>query len=85
MSRNSTERLGGKYHLEPRGSAFFPVHGVNTALPSIYKKMWHYASIKRVVFCLISCTAVQHLIHSFVSLLTNCAFRVMVFDSTCIS
>ena len=37
MARNSTERLGGDYDLEPRESVFFSVHGVNTASPSIYK------------------------------------------------
>ena len=37
MARNSTERLGGEYNLESRGSAFSCTPGVNTALPSICK------------------------------------------------
>ena len=36
MTRNSMERLGGEYDLEPRGSAFSCTR-VNTALPGIYK------------------------------------------------
>ena len=33
MTKNSTERLGGEYDLEPRGSAFFPAHQQESTQP----------------------------------------------------
>ena len=42
--------LGGECGLEPRGSPSFPVHGVNTGLPSIYKNMWYFVGFQEVVF-----------------------------------
>ena len=37
IARNSTERLGGEYDLESKGSVFSCTRSKNTALPSIYE------------------------------------------------
>ena len=59
-----------------REGQHFPVHRVNTTLPSIYKCVI-MLDLKEVVLLrgsLHSCPILEYLTYSLVSLLTNCAF-----------
>ena len=61
---------------------FFPVHGVNTVLSSIYKSYGIMLVLRGRGFCLISCTPVHYLIVSFLAkyTLVTRADLVMVFE-----
>ena len=52
MARNSTERLGGEYDLESRGSSFSytTVSSRSQQSPSEHLQMWYYAVLKGVMF-----------------------------------
>ena len=58
MARNSTERLGGGYDLEPRGSAFFLYTESTQPYRASTNKCGIMPVFKVAVFCLIPCTAV---------------------------
>ena len=59
MTKNSTERLGGKYDLESRRSAFSctPEQESTHQLPK-HLQIWYYAGFKEVLFLRITFTAV---------------------------
>ena len=58
MARNSTERLGGDYDLEPRGSAVSCTSLTRSQPTFHHLQVWYCADFEGVVSWLISCTAV---------------------------
>ena len=61
MARNSTQRLGGDYDLELRGSVVCCTLSTRSQPTFQHLKVWYNADFEGAVFLLFSCTAVlQH-------------------------
>ena len=67
MARSSTERLGGDYNLEPRGSAVSCTSLTRSQPAFHHRQVWYYDDLKGAVFFIdpVDCYTAIHYLNVF--------------------